>query len=101
MRENGVAYAWAFDTVVNAINDLECLDARNLNEVVEGIKKDPELFIREVLESLQKEVEDRVDKGGLCPDCFGQPEMGRVTEMIDGHPLHYGVPYCPECEKEL
>ncbi len=100
MRKNGVAYAWAFDTVVNAINDVE-LDARNLNEVVEGIKKDPELFIKEVLQSLQKDIKKMVDKDGLCPDCFGQPETARVTETIDGFPMYYGQAYCPECEKEL
>jgi len=100
VRENGVAYAWAFDTVVNAINDVG-LDARNLNEVVEGIKKDPELFIKEVLQSLQKDIESRIDKEGLCPDCFAQSKTGRVTEMIDGFPMYYGQAYCPECEKEL
>ncbi len=99
--KDSVDYIWAFDTVANAITDMDWLDARNLNEVVEGIKKDPETFIHELLNLLQEEVTDRVEKQGLCPDCLAEPEKGSYEEKVDGWPVNYVQMYCPECEREL
>jgi predicted PP-loop superfamily ATPase len=91
-------YVWSFDTVMNAINDLE-FDAINLNELAVGIKHDPERFVSEMLEVINKDIEERAEKEGRCLKCLTILVVRRVEEFrMDGFIKWGGESYCPTCD---
>ena len=98
VRQDQLEYTMAFDEIANAVSELELED---MKLVVDGMKSDPQKFIKELTRNVEETFRDKCREENRCENCLSDLEI-RMEYNLSQHGLatareEYPVAVCPNC----